>query len=267
MPSRLPTEAQSFHFTPSSHAIGAKMRPRISLQRPGQPSQEARIVQRQPECRSPCAISPINAISIAPTFSASCNPSEAPREAASIMFTPGLSTSIFTLPAVARLTRFPECSILASISVAGAVMITAVNKCRISTCAIKTYAAITAPETCAIPLDITVNSSLSVMSGQERTNGQRRFGLPHEDAGGDVHGFRAAGAHHPLHHHGHGAHQHLHDAQVVQDAEQRRDEDDDGQHLKREDGAEHVAGRAQLVAEDELAAFGGVIQQMVHSAR
>ena len=62
------------------------------------------------------------------------------------------------------------------------------------------------------------------------------------------------------------AHQHLHDAQVIQDAEKRRNEDDDGQHLESEDGAEHVAGRAQLVAEDEFTAFGGVIQQMVDSA-
>ena len=45
----------------------------------------------------------------------------------------------------------------------------------------------------------------------------------------------------------------------------RRDEDDDRQHLKSEDGAEHVARRAQLVAKDELAAFGGVIEQMVYS--
>jgi len=48
---------------------------------------------------------------------------------------------------------------LASMMVAGAVMITAVNRCRISTPAINTYAAITDPDTCAIPLVITVKSS------------------------------------------------------------------------------------------------------------
>ena len=83
------------------------------------------------------AISPMNAISIAPMFRASCRPSDAPREAASMILTPGFSTSILTPPMVAGVS-VSGIRILASISVAGDVMITAVSRCRISTCAIRT---------------------------------------------------------------------------------------------------------------------------------
>ena len=66
-------------------------------------------------------------------------------------------------------------------------------------CANITYAAITAPETCAMPLTMMVNNSDCVGTGEERPDGKRRFGLPHEDAGRDVQRFRAAGAHGFLH--------------------------------------------------------------------
>ena len=130
--------------------------------------------------------------------------------------------------------------ILASMMVAGAVMMTAVSRCVISTCAIFTYAAITEPETCAMPLVMMVNSSDSVSPREERPDGERRFGLAHEDAGRHVERFGAARAHHLLHHDGHAAHHPLHDAQVVENGEKRGDEDDDGQHLEGEDHAEAV---------------------------
>ena len=58
-----------------------------------------------------------------------------------------------------------------------------------------------------MPLVMMVNSSDSVMPAR-KGDGERRFGLAHEDAGGDVDRFRAAGAHDVLHHHGHGSHDH-----------------------------------------------------------
>ncbi len=51
------------------------------------------------------------------------------------------------------------------------------------------------PEMCAMPAVITVISSDSVIRGRIRPDGQRRFGLPHEDAGGDVQRLGAARAH------------------------------------------------------------------------
>ena len=83
------------------------------------------------------AISARNAISIAAIFRARCRPSPAPRAAASMILTPGFSTCTFTLPAVAGLST-SGIRIFASMMVAGAVMITAVSRCRISTCAINT---------------------------------------------------------------------------------------------------------------------------------
>ena len=61
----------------------------------------------------------------------------------------------------------------------------------------------------------------------------------------------------------HGAHEDLHDAQVVENREQRSDEDDDGQHLEREDHAELIVGRAQFVAEDEFAAFDRIAEHVI----
>ncbi len=96
---------------------------------------------------------------------------------------------------------------------------------------------------------------------QERPDGDRRFGLAHEDAGGHVGGFGAAGAHDALHHHGHGVHQHLHHAQVIKDREQAADENDDRQHLKRK--YRHRAA-AQCVAKNKLAAGLRIADHIVH---
>ena len=100
-------------------------------------------------------------------------------------------------------------------------------------------------------------------AGEERTNGQRSFGLAHENAGRDVQGFGAAGAHNALHHHRHRLHDDLHDAEIVEHREERRDEDDDRQHLERENYAELVVFDAELVAENEGASRRGVVEQMI----
>ncbi len=73
-----------------------------------------------------------------------------------------------------------------------------------------------APDTWAMPLTMTVNSSLSVRFGEKRPDGQRRFGLAHEDAGRHIGGLGAAGSHYAQHHFRHRLDDHLHDAQVVQ---------------------------------------------------
>ncbi len=83
-------------------------------------------------------------------------------------------------------------------------------------------------------------------AGDEGPDGERRFGLAHEDAGGDVKRLRTTGAEHFLHGDGHGAHQHLHHAQIVHDGEERGDEDDDGQNLK---GEKDAGARAKALQE------------------
>ena len=96
--------------------------------------------------------------------------------------------------------------------------------------------------------------------GQEGTDGQRRFGLSHEDAGGDVHRLDAAGAHEAHHDLRQLADDELHHAVVIKDGEERRDEDDDRQHLEGEDEAVFRDLAAQL-AKDKLRADKRIAQQ------
>ena len=63
-----------------------------------------------------------------------------------------------------------------------------------------------------MPQVMMVKSSDSDHAGDERLDGQRRFRLPHEDAGGNVERFGSANAHDLLHRYGHRAHDVLHDA-------------------------------------------------------
>ena len=84
-----------------------------------------------------------------------------------------------------------------------------------------------------MPLVITIISSDLVSLVQKRADGERSFRLAHEDAGGDVERFRAAGAHDVRHDPGDGANDELHDADVIEKREKRGDEDDRGQHLER----------------------------------
>ena len=96
-------------------------------------------------------------------------------------------------------------------------------------------------------------------AGEEGADGERGFGLAHEDAGGDVGGLGAACAHRPLHDPGDPADDDLHEADVIHDGEECGDEDDGGQDGKGEDG-EGIAGCAER-AEDERGAVDGVAEQ------
>jgi len=70
--------------------------------------------------------------------------------------------------------------------------------------------------------------------GKKRADGERGFGLAHEDAGGDVERFCPAGAHDAGHQPRGGADDQLHDADVVEHGEKRGDEDDRWKHLEGE---------------------------------
>ena len=72
--------------------------------------------------------------------------------------------------------------------------------------------------------------------GEKRPDGQRRFRLPHEDAGRDIQRFRAACAHDLLHPDRNAFTIHCMIAEIVEDREERRDEDDDRQNLEGENG-------------------------------
>ena len=61
-------------------------------------------------------------------------------------------------------------------------------------------------------------------------------------------------------------HKDLHDAEVVENREERRDEDDDRQNLKREDHAERaVASGPSLSPKTNWLPAVGVVQQRVHA--
>ncbi len=79
-------------------------------------------------------------------------------------------------------------------------------------------------------------------SVEEGPDGERGLGLSHEDGGGDVGGFGSAGAHGALHDPGDDANDLLHEADVVEQGEERGDEDDGGKDGEGEDG--EAGGRA-----------------------
>ena len=103
------------------------------------------------------ATSATNEISIAITLSMSWRPSLVPRAAALTTFASIRGMSVLTLP---RVSGWPVSgsSSLAMSTVPGAVMITAVSRCRASTPKAM-YAAMMDPETWAIPAVMTVISS------------------------------------------------------------------------------------------------------------
>ena len=86
--------------------------------------------------------------------------------------------------------------------------------------------------------------------GKKGTNRQRRFRLPHENAGSDVERFGAAGAHEAGHDAGGCLHDELHDPKVIEHCEEGRDEDDRRQRLK---GEVEALGRILLaeIAKDK----------------
>ena len=97
-----------------------------------------------------------------------------------------------------------------------------------------------------MPQVITVISSDLVRLVEKGTDGEWRFGLAHEYAGGDVEGFRAAGTHDSRHDPGKGADENLHHADVVEKRENRGDEYDRGQHLKSKDKAKAGVLQAEV---------------------
>jgi len=63
---------------------------------------------------------------------------------------------------------------------------------------------------------------------KEGTDGERSFGLAHKNAGGNIEGFRAAGAHHASHCPRGSANDELHNAEVIEHSEEGGNEDDRG---------------------------------------
>ena len=95
---------------------------------------------------------------------------------------------------------------------------------------------------------------------EEGTDGEGSFRLAHEDAGGDAGGFSTAGAHDAAHDEGHAFNDELHDAEVIQNAEEGRDKDDDGEDLEGEENAERSGGFTEG-AKEEAGAFFGVAEE------
>ena len=96
-------------------------------------------------------------------------------------------------------------------------------------------------------------------SGEEGANGERGFGLAHEDAGSDVGALGTAGSHGALHDPGDDLDDLLHEADVVEHGEEGGDEDDGGKDGEGEDG-ERIAGSSEG-AEDQRGAVDGVGKQ------
>ena len=95
-------------------------------------------------------------------------------------------------------------------------------------------------------------------------DGEGRFGLAHENAGGDVERFRAAGAHDDGHQPGGAANDELHHAQVVKHGKKGSDKNDGGEHLEGEDQAQVGIGFAEF-AEDERGADIGKVEQVLRA--
>src|SRR5580693_578576 len=106
---------------------------------------------------------------------------------------------------------------------------------------------------------------------QKGTDGEGGLGLAHEDAGGDVERFRAAGAHDAGHEPGGDANDQLHDAEVIKERKKSGDENNCGQHLKGKKkvfrGSSETGsgsrGQAEL-AEDKLRAVKGVAKEQIN---
>ncbi len=97
--------------------------------------------------------------------------------------------------------------------------------------------------------------------GEEGPDGEGGFGLAHKDAGGDVRGFRSGDAHGLLHDPGKGADDELHEADVIKDGEEGRDEDDSWENFEGEDGQGGVV--CAEIAEDHGGAGDGVGEELV----
>ena len=98
-----------------------------------------------------------------------------------------------------------------------------------------TYASMTAPETCAMPPTIIVKSSEVVVVDDAPRDENRGFRLPDEHVRRDAQRLGAGDLHRLLHDPRHALDDDLDDPEVVQDREERADEDDDWEDLERED--------------------------------
>ncbi len=102
--------------------------------------------------------------------------------------------------------------------------------------------------------------------GKKRADGERGFGLAHEDAGGDVERFCAAGAHDAGHQPRGGPDDELHDADVIKHGEESGDEDDRGKHLEGERKTEaREFFRQAEIAENKSGACVGEAEKLVRS--
>ena len=99
-------------------------------------------------------------------------------------------------------------------------------------------------------------------AGQKRTNGQRRFGLSHENAGRDVERLDTAGAHQAGHDAGRDPDDELHDPVMIENGEERGDKNDGRQDLEGEIKAVFRVLDAKF-AEDELGTGKRIAQQPV----
>ena len=102
--------------------------------------------------------------------------------------------------------------------------------------------------------------------GKKGANGEWGFGLAHEDAGGNVKGFRAAGTHHASHDPSRCPDDELHHTEVIQNREERGNKNDRGQHLegKRKAKTGEFLGQAE-VAENKRGPRVGKAQQLVRA--
>ena len=119
---------ESCHGTPMANAIGRKIQPRIDCRSLGNQGANPCTHPRMPLVS---AMSAMNEINIAMTLSIRCRPSLVPRAAASTTFTSVRGISTLTPPSVSG-TSVSGSTIFAIMIVPGAVMITAVRRCRAS---------------------------------------------------------------------------------------------------------------------------------------
>src|SRR5262249_12203801 len=99
---------------------------------------------------------------------------------------------------------------------------------------------------------------------QKWTNREWSFGLAHENAGCNVEGFGAAGAHDARHDPGGGANDELHDTDVVENGEERGDENNGGKNLECE-GKTKLGSffRLTYVTKNECGAYIRVAEKFV----
>ena len=255
VPSRLPTTAASRQGTPSPHATGANDPARGSA---------ASVTPARPSTALTSATSAMKLISIAPTFIARCRPSLVPRPAASMMLTSVFSTSRRTVPSVSGTCGLGD-EHLGHHERAGR---------RHDHRGQQVLRLDAEGDVCGHDAAGDVGHArghhrhqLGLRHPAEiGANRQRRLGLAHENAGGDVQRLGAARAHHAVHHHREQPDHHLHQAEVVQDREQGGDEDDRRQDLKGEDDAVLGPGFAERTGH-HLRPHGPVAQRAEHHRR